>query len=444
MATEIKMPQLSDTMNAGKILSWNKKEGDKIVRGDVLAEVETEKANMEIEAFHEGYLLKILTPAGNTAQVGDAIAFVGAQGEAVTGSSSNGASTNGTSANGSAPAAKPAPVEHETAPAVAAAPVSSPASQAVQQTSSSSDRIKVSPLAKKIADQKNVDLKVVRGSGPNGRIVKKDIESAASGSAPLRSAEPHSTPTAATPSARPAVSSGNTAPQASGELTGTYEELSKMRATIAKRMQQAVAEAPHFYVSTSIDMSEAVKLRKVLKESPELKDISINHLIIKAAAYALKNEASVNASMKGEQVFHPAQINIGIVTAIEGGLMIPVVKSVDTLSLKDIAFESRAGIERARAGRPNSSDLSGGTFSISNMGMFDVENFTAIISPGQGAILAVSSTLDQVVARNGQMVIVPIMKVTLSVDHRIIDGTMAGRWLTFFKQALEQPALMLI
>jgi pyruvate dehydrogenase E2 component (dihydrolipoamide acetyltransferase) len=218
---------------------------------------------------------------------------------------------------------------------------------------------------------------------------------------------------------------------------GTYTTLSKMRETIARRMQESVNTSPHFYCTTSINMGEALRLREVLKELPEYKGISVNHLVIKAAAYALKREPKVNAAMKNGQLYQPSQINIGIITAI------PVLKEVDAMNLKDVVFEARAAIERARAGRPSSTDLSGGTFSISNMGMFDVENFTAIINPGQGGILAVSAVQKQPIVHNGQIVVGSIMKVTVSVDHRIIDGVMSATFLKHFKEALETPALLM-
>jgi pyruvate dehydrogenase E2 component (dihydrolipoamide acetyltransferase) len=216
-----------------------------------------------------------------------------------------------------------------------------------------------------------------------------------------------------------------------------------MRETIARRMQESVTTAPHFYVTTSVDMGEAMRLREVLKERAEYKGISMNHLVIKAVAYGLKHEPRVNAAMKNGQLYQPAQINVGIITAIPDGLLIPVLKEVDALSLKDVVFEARAAIDRARAGRPSSTDLSGGTFSISNMGMFDVESFTAIINPGQGGILAVSAVKEQPVVKNGQIVIGSVMKATVSVDHRIIDGVMASTFLKHFKDALEMPALLM-
>jgi pyruvate dehydrogenase E2 component (dihydrolipoamide acetyltransferase) len=419
MATEIKMPQLSDTMSSGKILTWRLKEGDVVKRGDILAEVETDKANLEIESFFNGSLLKVMVPAGSVAKVGEVIAVIGQPGESV-------------GAPSSAAPQRPQP----TSPAVATAPAAAPAAPsspaATLTVVSSQDRVKASPLARKVAENLQVNLSSVQGSGPNGRIVKRDVEAAAGEPAPVSSAAPElrQTPPHQAP-----------APVAVG--TGTLTPLSRMRETIARRMQESVTTAPHFYVTTSVNMSEAIRLRETLKERPQYKGISMNHLVIKAVAYGLHHEPKVNAAMKDGQLFQPAQINIGIITALEDGLIIPVLKEVDQMSLKDVVFEARAAIERARAGRPSSSDLSGGTFSISNMGMFDVENFTAIINPGQGGILAVSAVKQQPVVQNGQVVVGSVMKATVSVDHRIIDGVMASTFLKHFKEALEMPALLM-
>jgi pyruvate dehydrogenase E2 component (dihydrolipoamide acetyltransferase) len=436
MAVEIKMPQLSDTMDAGKILAWKKSEGDTVNRGDILAEVETDKANLEIEAFHAGTLLKVLVPVGTKAVVGEVIAVIGAAGESYT----NGSSSQTAKVEKSAPTVETLeskPVEVKSS-AVTTTHTSATHTSAMQSDSS---RIKASPLAKKLADQNNINLSQLAGSGPNGRIVKKDIEQAKTSSTSLTQTSYSNTQNDAmtTKASQPSQTTSH-----STSAVGSLTPLSKMRSAIGKRMQQAVLEAPHFYTTVSVDMTEANKLRAIFKTQNEYKDISINHLIIKAAAYALNKERGVNCSVKEEQLYNPADINIGIITAVEGGLLIPVIHNVDKLSLKDLAFESRAAIDRARAGRPSASDLSGGTFSISNMGMFDVENFTAIISPGQGAILAVGASLEQAIVKNGSIVIAPVMKVTLSVDHRIIDGTMAGNWLKHFKQGLEQPALLLM
>lgn len=423
MATEIKMPQLSDTMSSGKIVIWKKKEGDSVSRGEALAEVETDKANLEIECFHPGVLLKILTPEGSTANVGEVIAVIGQAGEQV---SSGG---NKTAPAASAPKAEPVQ-----------ASVSQPASPQVVtavQSNDSSSRIIASPLAKKLAKEASIDLSGIAGSGPGGRIVKRDIEGSVS--APQKVA----TPQPVTPA--PALSVSKECSTIRESVTSGTESLkpfSKMRETIARRMQESVNTNPHFYVTVSINMDAASKLREILKEKPEYKGISVNHLVIKAAAYGLKQEPAINSAVKDGQLYQPAGINIGIVTAIPDGLLIPVIKDTDKLSLKDIVFEAKAAVERAKAGRPSSSDLSGGTFSISNMGMFDVENFTAIINPGQGAILAVSGTKETAIVEAGQIKIAKVMKVTLSSDHRIIDGIMAANFLKHFKQALEFPALL--
>jgi pyruvate dehydrogenase E2 component (dihydrolipoamide acetyltransferase) len=217
-----------------------------------------------------------------------------------------------------------------------------------------------------------------------------------------------------------------------------------MRETIARRMQETVTQSPHFFTTATVAMDDAVKLRELLKARSEFKGISVNHLVIKAAAYALAREPRVNAAMRDGMLFQPHDINIGIITAIDDGLLIPVIRSTDKLSLADIVFESRAAVERARAGRPSPTDLVGGTFSISNMGMYNIESFTALINPGQGAVLAVSSIREEPVVRSGVIIIGKQMRVTLSVDHRIIDGVMAGTWLKHFTEALENPSILLL
>lgn len=439
MAVEIKMPQLSDTMNAGKILSWSKKEGDEIKRGDILAEVETEKANLEIESFNQGTLLKILIPAESTAKVGEVIAVIGQPGEKWGGAAEQQSATL-------APAT-PAPATSTQA--------SQPAPQAAPTLEQGGDRIKASPLARKLAEHNQIDLTTVHGTGPNGRIVKRDIEAAshtpshqetppAATQQPAYQQQTYQQPQQVQQQPMQQQPPQQQPPQQQGHYAGRLTPLSKMRETIARRMQESVVQAPHFFTTVSIDMEEAMRLREILKGRPEFKGISVNHLVIKAAAYALGREPKVNRAVKDGMLFEPDSINIGIVTALEDGLLIPVVKDVHTLTLKDVVFEARAAVERARAGRPTASDLSGGTFSISNMGMLDVENFTAIINPGQGAILAVSSVRKEPVVKDDTVVIRSKMKVTLSVDHRIIDGIMAGTFLKHFREALETPALLML
>ena len=426
MATEIKMPQLSDTMSSGKILSWRKSEGDQVKRGDILAEVETDKANLEIESFFNGVLLKVMVPSGTDAKVGEVIAMLGAVGESVSTPSKPVAAVKTVIATIQPPAAELPPARTTT----------SVISNTLELVTDE-PRIKASPLAKRVAEDLQINLSSIQGSGPNGRIVRRDVEAAAGNGSTAPVLETFTAPQSY--SRAPA----NQVPANSAATAGTLTPLSRMRETIARRMQESVTTAPHFYCTTSVNMGEALRLREALKERAEYKGISVNHLIIKAVAYGLKHEPNVNAAMKNEQLYQPAQINIGIITAIDDGLIIPVLKEADTMSLRDIVFEAKAAIERARAGRPSSNDLSGGTFSISNMGMFDVENFTAIINPGQGGILAVSSVKEQPVVQKGQIVIGSVMKATVSVDHRIIDGVMASRFLKHFKEALEMPALLM-
>jgi pyruvate dehydrogenase E2 component (dihydrolipoamide acetyltransferase) len=441
MANEMKMPQLSDTMHQGKIVSWRKKEGDTVSRGEALAEVETDKANLEIECFTPGTLLKILTPAGQIAKVGEIIAVIGQAGEQVS-TVSSGSASAGTPPAASATRTEPTTPQQGkiTTPQpdrASSAHANIPSSSGIPSTSG---RIKVSPLARKIAEQNHVDLGSVHGSGPQGRILRKDVVARVGAAAAPAPRSP-----AALASSSQVVSAHEQRPPAAlgNPGGGTLTPLSKMRETIARRMQESVNQSPHFYVTAAIDMDQAVTLREALKERPEFKGISLNHLVIKAAAYGLAREPRVNRALRDGMVFEPDSINVGIITAIEDGLLIPVIRSTDQLPLKDVVFEARAAVERARAGRPNSSDLMGGTFSISNMGMFDVENFTAIINPGQGAVLAVSAVSEEAVVKHGQIVIGKRMKVTLSLDHRVIDGLMGAQFLKHFKEALEIPALLM-
>lgn len=426
MATEITMPQMSDTMKSAKILQWYKKEGQPVKRGEMLAEVETDKANLEIEAFASGILVKILTAAGQVANVGETIGYIGAANESVGANSSTGPtppSRVDTNAN------KP-----NLQIVSAAAPINS---ELPSNSLTDSERVKASPLAKRIARDLNLDISKVVGTGPSGRIIKRDVEAF------------KTNPASASPARRivtETVPSTPSTPQSASTISttgGRISEMSKMRQTIGERMQQSVTTQPHFYVSNSVNMGEALRLKEVLKEELEYKGLTVNHLVIKAVAYALQKEPRVNRSIRDSKIFEPDQINIGIVTAIEDGLLIPVVKDANRLALKDLIFEARAAVERARAGRPSANDLTGGTFSISNLGMYDVDSFTAIINPGQGGILAVSAIKEQAVVINGQLAIAQIMNVTVSVDHRIIDGVMAGIFLKYFKQALETPALLM-
>jgi len=432
MAQEIKMPQLSDTMDSGKILVWHKKEGDTVKRGDILAEVETDKANLEIEAFQAGTLLKIATPAGTSADVGQVIAFIGEAGSIIEATSA----PVPEAPDGDSPIDEKSIAEKKvTSPASAPPKASNEATVPAPVQGEKRERVKASPLARKIAEGSGVDIAQVVGSGPGGRIVKRDIEG-------FPGTTHTSQKNASASSAKNPETTTTTTPPQSGN--GTFTPLSKMRSTIARRMQETVQQSPHFYVRSSICMDQLVRLREELKNRAGYEKVSLNHFVIKAAAFALTVEPAVNCAMIDEMLFQPSGIHVGIVTAVKDGLLIPVIRNTNTLSLKDVAFEVRAAVDRARAGRPSANDLSGGTFSISNMGMFDVDDFTALINPGQGAILAVSSIKQMPVVRGGRIEVANMMNVTIAVDHRIIDGVMAGNFLKAIKDAMENPALLFL
>ena len=455
MAIEITMPQLSDTMNDGKILAWRKKVGDPIKRGDTLAEVATDKADLEIEAFHEGTLLKINVDVGTTVRVGSVIAVIGDAGEA---------SSASTAAAPQAAPVAPAPVAAapvQTAPVqaaptysapVQAAPAYNPPPAPVQSHSGAngvadSERVKISPLAKNFAENHGVDYTKLKGSGEGGRIVRRDVEGAIEQSAPASApvapvSEVRSVPSA--PSFVPPVPAAPTSaprPQSSGGKS--VEPLSRMRQTIAQRMVEAKTGIPHFYVTSKIVVDSLLKLKDTLKPLSQYEGITFNHLIIRGVALALRKVPRVNASYADGSLIQPQDINVGIVTAVTDGLLIPVLKTADQLPLSEVVSESRGLVSRARSGRPKGDDLSGGTFSISNMGLFAVESFSAIISPGQGAILAVSSIADEPIVVGGEIKPGKTVRMTLSVDHRIIDGVVAGEFMTELKRLLEEPVLLL-
>ncbi len=445
MAIEITMPQLSDTMDEGTILTWHKQVGERVERGDALAEVATDKADLEIESFHEGVLLKIHSPEGTTVKVGSIIAHVGEEGESVEGS-----------APSESPQAKPqAAAEPSPAPAPDPAPAAtpSPAAQAAPSpapVASSSlngdERVKISPLAKNLAQTHGVDYASIRGTGEGGRIVKRDIESALGrslGAEEVSTQAQPATQKAAAPSPQPPTPAAPPAAPSPSPVQAGTQPLSKMRATIASRMVQSMTEIPHFYVSGKLEMDALVKMRASLKQHPQYEGITYNHLMIKAVALALKANPRINARFQDNSLVQPAEIHIGIITALPDGLLIPVVKQADALPLADVISEANTLVQRARSGRPKADDLVGGTFSISNIGRSKVEDFTAIINPGQGAILAVAGMQEEAVIRDGEIVIGQTMRVTLSVDHRIIDGVIAGEFITELKRLVEDPVLLL-
>lgn len=471
MAVEITMPQLSDTMNEGTILRWLKQEGDAVKRGETLAEISTDKADLEIESFHEGVLLKILAPEKSTCSVGSIIAVVGVAGEELNTSVSDASPIN-TPASGHN--VFPQRVEVESGPQIhqplsgsgvehtTSSPQVNPlghnvfSSEILQSMHSehkyaAEERTKVSPLARNLARMHGIDLLAVQGSGDGGRIVRRDIERIIGEQSnttvvPINAARS----TGAQQQEKVAISSAKLPspaykPLVSGEEKGSAssEIMSKMRQTIAARMLESSRTIPHFYVTTKVQMDEVIKLRSSLKPLAQYEGITFTHLIVKAVAMTLKRFPLLNSHFEEGKLIQPAAVNIGIVTAVPGGLLIPVAKNADILPLADLVDEVRGLVQRARSGRPKAEDLLGGTFSISNMGLVKVESFTALISPGQGAILAISSIDQEPVIQAGAIAIGHVLRATLSVDHRIIDGVAAGEFVTEFKRFLEDPVLLL-
>lgn len=410
MAEVIRMPKMSDTMTEGVIVSWLKQVGDDIKPGDILAEVETDKATMELENYVKGTLLHIGIPAGGSVPVDALIAIVGQKGEDIS------ALLNGASA----PVAAPAKAEETK---VETAAPTAPAHAPVANTSNDS-RVKASPLAKKIADEKGIDLNSVSGSGDGGRIVKRDVETF-------------------TPAAKTAGAPSITLPTVVGQES--YEEVpvSQMRKVIARRLGESKHTAPHFYLTMSINMDKAIEARKSMLEFSPVK-ISVNDIIIKAVAAALRKNPAANSSWLGDKIRYNHHINIGVAVAIEDGLIVPVVKFADSKSLSHISAEVKELADKAKNKKLQPNEFEGNTFTISNLGMFGIDEFTAIINPPDACILAVGAAKETVVVENGQMKVANVMKVTLSCDHRVVDGAVGSAFLKTLKELLENPVKLLV
>ena len=421
MADELVMPRLSDTMERGTIARWVVKEGDAFQNGDVLAEIETDKALMELSAYDDGVLLKILVPDGAEAELGAPIAITGEAGEEVP-------------ADMLVAAPVVAPVE--VAATTGAAPTTAAAPAAI---ASGASEVRASPIARKLASENGIDLRVLagKGSGPEGRIVKIDVEKligkvGAEGIAPQTAAPKGPTPAPAKP-----------VPAALADET-RIERPSSMLKAIAQRMGESNGPIPHFYVESQIDMEKALELRKDLNTALEGEvKISVTDMIIRASALALLEHPEVHRSWVAEGLAYHSHANVGIAVALEEGLTVPVIRHADEKSLVDIAKASQDLAERARAGRLLQDEIEGGTFTVSNLGMFGVARFMAIINPPEPAILAVGATVDTPVVRDGEVVVRPIMTVTLSCDHRATSGAGGAALLQSFKKRLEQPVLLL-
>lgn len=426
-ATVIRMPALSDTMTEGVINKWNFKVGDKVKSDDSLADVETDKATMEVVGYEEGTLLYIGPKEGEAAPVNGIIAIVGKEGTDITPLLQD---------SGSAPA----PVEQEAAPASPEADAAPQAAEAVHSTADDS-RVKASPLARKIAKEKGINLNDLKGTADGGRIVKKDIESYTPSAQPAQAAPVTST-TAPAQAAAPAATAVAPAPYIGVEKY-TEKPVSQMRKVIAKRLSESLFTAPHFYVTMSIDMDQAVAARNKINEVAPVK-ISFNDFVLKACAVALKQHPNVNSSWLGDKIRYNEHINIGVAVAVEDGLLVPVVRFADGKSLSQISVEVKDFAQRAKAKKLQPSDWEGSTFTISNLGMFGVDEFTAIINPPDSCILAVSGIQQIPVVKNGAVVPGNVMKVTLSCDHRVVDGATGAAFLQTLKSLLEEPIRMMV
>jgi pyruvate dehydrogenase E2 component (dihydrolipoamide acetyltransferase) len=426
--TVIRMPLLSDTMTEGVIAEWHKKVGDKVKDDDVLADVETDKATMEVMGYATGTLLHIGVEKGAAAKVNGIIAIVGPEGTDV----------SGILAGGSAPAPKAesaeAPKEEKSANV---AEIETPRTSSCGTTADNADsRVKASPLAKKIAKDKGIDLAQVAGSAEGGRIIKKDIENFKPTAAPAKSES------ASAPAAEKAAAPAPVIPQFVGEVKFTEAPVSQMRKVIAKRLAESLFTAPHFYLTISIDMDNAMAARTAINAVAPVK-VSFNDIVIKAVAVALKKHPAVNSSWGGDKIRFNEHTNIGVAMAVEDGLLVPVVRFADGKSLSHISAEVKDFGGKAKAKKLQPADWEGSTFTVSNLGMFGIDEFTSIINSPDGAILSVGAIQQVPVVKNGAVVPGNLMKLTLGCDHRVVDGATGAQFLQTLKGLLEEPIRLL-
>jgi pyruvate dehydrogenase E2 component (dihydrolipoamide acetyltransferase) len=419
MAEIIRMPKMSDTMTEGVVVAWHKKVGDTVKVGDILAEVETDKATMELENYVKGTLLHIGVEQGHAVPVDALIAIVGKEGEDVAALLNAGAPALAAS-SASAP---------EQAPAQNSAPAQAPV-EALAPTDP--QRIKASPLARKLAAEQGLDLRRIQGSGDNGRIVRRDLQGQVAAKAPA----------AAEALATPDLSAWLNRPAGQGE-SFTDQPLSQMRKTIARRLTESKNAAPHFYLTMEIDMDQAVEARQRLNQNAPVK-ISINDLVIKAAAMALRQHPAVNSSWLGDRIRQNHHIHVGVAMALPEGLVVPVLRFADQKNLVQIATQTKEYAGKAKEKKLQPQDWEGNTFTISNLGMFGIEAFTAIINPPDACILAVGAVRECPVVRNGQLSVGQRMTVTLSCDHRVVDGATGAAFLQSLSLMLRDPVSMLL
>ena len=411
MSIEILMPALSPTMTEGNLVKWHKKEGDVVKAGDILAEIETDKATMEVEAVDEGTLGKIFVPEGTqNVKVNELIAVLLEEGEDVA------------SIKASAPASAPVPEKEKKAEAPAVA-------KAAPAPLSSESRVFASPLAKRIAGQSNLNLATVSGSGPHGRVVKADVESALmQGGSVARS-----------------LTLSTDVPGLSGyEPAFEAIPVNNMRKVIAKRLTESKQMVPHFYLSVDCEIDALLKARQQLNSMGEGYKLTVNDFVIRAVAQALKAVPEANAAWMGDQMYQFESADVAVAVAIDGGLITPVIRKAETKGLREISLEMRDLAMRARDGKLKPEEFQGGTFSISNLGMYGIREFSAIINPPQGCILAIGAGEERAVVKNGQLTVATVMTCTLSVDHRVVDGAVGANFLKAFKQFITDPVTMLL
>ncbi len=427
------MPRLSDTMEEGTIVEWYKNVGDQIAQGDVLAEVETDKANMELESFYEGQLLYVGVEQGDTVPVDAIIGVIGEEGEdyqealkaAKDGESPSEVKKEETEEK------KAEPEKKEKAEDSSEKSDTTPDKQKAEKDQEQHERIKASPLAKKLAKEKGIPLEGLEGTGDNGRIIKRDIERAEAEGIPQSKPE-----AAKEPSPAPEIPAG-------GEEDYEDVALSQMRKTIAKRLVESKFSAPHFYLTMEINMDKAIEARKSINEVAEVKT-SFNDLIVKASSVALRKNPRANASWLGDKIRYYKHIHTGVAVAVDEGLVVPVIRHADQKGIAQIAKESKHYAEKAQNKQLQPEDYEGNTFTVSNLGMFGIDQFTAIINPPDSCILAVGKIKQQPSIQNGELKETNVMTVTLSCDHRVVDGAIGSGFLKTFKEIMEDPLRMVV
>lgn len=414
----ITMPRLSDTMTEGKVAKWHKNVGDDVKEGDILAEIETDKAVQDFESEFKGTLLYQGVSEGNATNVDEILAIIGPAGTDVSAIVAGGGKVA-------------APVATEAPKSEAVTTVTVP----VSTTTSAGGRINISPLAKKMALEKGIDISTVKGSGDNGRIVKKDIENYQPSAAPVQQTAAVSTSVASAPAAQVAMNF------VAGETTETVN--SQVRNIIAKRLSESKFTAPHYYLMVEINMDKAIEARKELNSLPDTK-VSFNDMVIKATALALRKHPQVNSSWAGDKIIHHGNINVGVAVAIPDGLVVPVLKNADYMNYNQISASVKDMASRAKSKGLKANEMEGSTFSISNLGMFGIETFTSIINQPNSCILSVGAIIEKPVVKNGQIVVGNTMKLSLACDHRVVDGATGAQFLQTLKTYLESPLTMLL